>query len=51
VVAGAVNRLRRQPGVELHPYRPVASVDGESGAVRLVNGDVLRDAAALRMTE
>ncbi|MCJ1678325.1 FAD-dependent oxidoreductase [Streptomyces sp. APSN-46.1] len=47
VLAAAVGWLRWQPGVELHPYRPVASVDGESGAVRLVNGDVLRGDVAL----
>lgn len=47
VAAAAVGWLRWQPGVELHPYRPVASVDGESASVRLVNGDVLRGDAVL----
>lgn len=47
VAAAAVGWLRWQPGVELHPYRPVASVDGESGSVRLVNGEVLRGDAVL----
>lgn len=47
VAAAAVGWLRWQPGVELYPYRPVASVDGESGSVRLVNGDVLRGDAVL----